>query len=236
MALAPFRDFLALIIFDGDFDLAQHLSADPAYRRAQLGGGFRGVEVEDIQKILVFKVVLRVKTASGHEQIGDADGGGAAKRDAYVEIIIAIEKRIVNDGEDVTLVVIPVFIRKLCGDAFKLIGKSACAVHIVTVFQHGGYGVPVFLAQLPEIRASSALGASCVRYIKHIAQPRSFAAVVDEGDALGAATDISAHFLVPEVILRAGGGVRSLGVDHDLLGIRVLIQPCGGGKKARPAL
>ncbi|MSC86273.1 hypothetical protein EAI89_20935 [Eubacterium sp. am_0171] len=236
MALAPFRDFLALIIFDGDFDLTQHLSADPAYRRTQLSGSFRGVEVEDIQEILVFKVVLRVKAASGHERIGDADGSGAAKSDAYVEIIIAIEKRIVNDGEDVTLVVIPIFIRKLGGDVFKLIGKSVCTVHVVTVFQHGGYCVLVFLAQLPEIRASSAFGSSRVRYIKHIAQPRSFAAVVDEGDALGAAPDISSHLLVPEVILRAGGGVRSLGVDHDLLGIRVLIQPCGGGKKARPAL
>lgn len=152
--MAPFRDFFALIIFDGDFDLAQHLSADPAHRRTQLGGGFRSVEVEDIQKILVFKVVLRVKPASGHERIGDADGGGAAKSDAYVEIIIAIEKRIVNDGEDISLITIPVFVRKLGGDAFKLIGKSACAVHIVTGFQHGGYRVLVFLAQLPEIRAS----------------------------------------------------------------------------------
>ena len=88
--MAPFREFLALVILDGDFNLPQHLSVDPAHRRTQLGGGFRGVEVEDIQEILVFKVALRVKTASGHEQIGDADGGGAAKRDAYVEIIIAI--------------------------------------------------------------------------------------------------------------------------------------------------
>lgn len=145
MALAPFRDFLALIIFDGDFDLAQHLSVDPAYCRTQLGG-FRGIEVEDVQTILVFKVVLRVKTASGHERIGDADGGDAAKSDAYVEIIIAIEERIVNDGEDVTLIVVPVFVRNLCGDAFKLIGKSACAVHIVTLSQHGGYRVLVLLA------------------------------------------------------------------------------------------
>ena len=132
----------------------------------------------------MFKVVLRSKTASGHKRIGDADGSGAAKSDAYVEIIIAIEKRIVNDGEDVALIIIPVFVCKLCGDAFKLIGKSVCAVHIVTVFQHGGYRVLVFLTQLPEIRASSAFGASRVRHIKHIAQPRSFAAVVDECDAL----------------------------------------------------
>jgi len=35
MAMAPFREFLALVILDGDFDLPQHLSVDPAHRRAQ---------------------------------------------------------------------------------------------------------------------------------------------------------------------------------------------------------
>ena len=70
----------------------------------------------------MFKVVLRVKAASGHERIGDADGGGAAKSDAYIEIIIAIEKRIVNDGEDIPFVVVPIFVRKLCGNTLHLIG------------------------------------------------------------------------------------------------------------------
>ena len=184
----------------------------------------------------MFKVILRVKTTSGHERIGDADGRGAAKRYAYVEIIISIEKRIVNDAEDVPLIVIPVFIRKLCGDTFKLIGKTFASVYLVTVLKHIGYGFSVFLTVLPKIRGSRTFGSACVRHIKYIAQSRSFSVVVDEGDALGAAPDISAHFFVPEVILGAGDGIRALGVDHDLLGIRVLIQPGSGGEKARPPL
>ena len=74
--MAPFREFLALVILDGDFDLPQHLSVDPAHRRAQLGGGFRGVEIEDAQEILMLEAVVRFKPAAGHERVGNADGGG----------------------------------------------------------------------------------------------------------------------------------------------------------------
>lgn len=59
--MAPFREFLALVILDGDFDLPQHLSVDPAHRRAQLGGGFRGVEIKDAQEILMLEAVVRFK-------------------------------------------------------------------------------------------------------------------------------------------------------------------------------
>ena len=36
MAMAPFREFLALVILDGDFDLPQHLSVDPAVQADQI--------------------------------------------------------------------------------------------------------------------------------------------------------------------------------------------------------
>ena len=66
--MAPFREFLALVILDGDFDLPQHLSVDPAHRRAQLGGGFRSVEIEDAQEKLRHKqyVAERKLTAAKH--------------------------------------------------------------------------------------------------------------------------------------------------------------------------
>ena len=97
--MAPFCEFLALVILDGDFDLPQHLSVDPAHRRAQLGGGFRGVEIEDAQEILMLEAVVRFKPAAGHERVGDADGGGALEGRSYVKFIIPVKKGIVNDGE-----------------------------------------------------------------------------------------------------------------------------------------
>ena len=128
--MAPFREFLALVILDGDFDLPQHLSVDPAHRRAQLGGGFRGVEIEDAQEILMLEAVVRFKPAAGHERVGDADGGGALEGRSYVELIIPVKKGIVNDGEDIPLIVPPVFLRKLRRDALKLVRKPLSLIHI----------------------------------------------------------------------------------------------------------
>ena len=39
-----------------------------------------------------------------------------------------------------------------------------------------------------------------------------------EGNSLGAAPDIAAHAVIPQVVLGAGGGVRALGVDMSLSG------------------
>ena len=47
MAFAPFRDFLALVILDGDVDLPQHQLAGLADVRSKGGDGLRGVEIKD---------------------------------------------------------------------------------------------------------------------------------------------------------------------------------------------
>ena len=167
----------------------------------------------------MLEAVVRFKPAAGHERVGNADGGGALKSRSYVELIIPVKKGIVNDGEDIPLIVPPV----------------SFSVHTVAAFQHGAYRVRVFLPVFPQVAALGKLPAARVRHVEHIQKPRPFAAAVDEGDALGAPADIPAHLFVPEVVLRAGGGVRTLGVDHDLLGVGVFVQPCGGGEKARPA-
>ena len=183
----------------------------------------------------MLKAVVRFKPAAGHERVGDADGGGTLEGRSYVELIIPVKKGIVNDGEDIPLVVPPVFLRKLRRDALKLFGKPSFSIHTVAALQHGAHCVRVFLPVLPEVGGSRPFHAARVRHVEHIPKPWLLAAAVDEGDAPGASADIPAHLFVPEVVLRAGGGVRTLGVDHDLLGVGVFVQPCGGGEKARPA-
>ena len=64
MAFAPFREFLALIILDGDFDLPQHQLAGLADGRSKGGDGLRGVEIKDIQKILMLEVISRLHPAA----------------------------------------------------------------------------------------------------------------------------------------------------------------------------
>lgn len=183
----------------------------------------------------MLEAVVRFKPAAGHERVGDADGGGALEGRSYVKFIISVKKGIVNDGEDIPLIVPPVFLRKLRRDALKLVREPSFSVHTVAAFQHGAYCVRVFLPVFPQIAALGKFSAARIGHVEHIPKPRPFAAAVDEGDALGAPADIPAHFFVPEVVLRAGSGVRTLGVDHDLLGVGVFVQPCGSGEKARPA-
>ena len=51
MAFAPFRQLLALIVLDGDFDLTQDLLTGLADGCAQGGDGLRRVEIKDVQEI-----------------------------------------------------------------------------------------------------------------------------------------------------------------------------------------
>ena len=118
MALAPFREFLSLIVLDGNFDLPQHLFAGFTDRCTEGGNGGRRVEVEHGEEILVEKVFLRLQSAAGQQGVGGADDSGISERCPDVEVIIFFQKRTVNDANDVILIVVPVFIHKLGGDGF----------------------------------------------------------------------------------------------------------------------
>ena len=94
----------------------------------------------------------------------------------------------------------------------------------------------MLLPQFPQVQASGIGPGAGVRNIKHIAQSLAVAAGIDERDALGTAPHIPAHRIVPNVELRTGGGIRALGMDHDLFVIRVFVQPRRGGEEGLPAL
>ncbi len=211
----PSRAFLALIPFDCDLDLPQDLFAGLAHRHTKSGNGAFGVEIEDTQKILVLEVVLQA--AAGQQRIGDADRGGVLKCRAYVKGIIPLQEGAVNVVEDVILVVGPVFPRKPGGDLFQLLLEAVFAGDCKTPLQCRRHHVPVFLPVLPEVGVQAVAHAPGVRHIEHIAQDGPAPAGVDQGNALGAAPYVPPHPLVPEVPLRTGGSVRTLGVDHQLL-------------------
>ncbi len=130
---------LALIVFDGDFDLPQYALVYLADRRAEGGHGLRRIEVKDTEEIFMGKVFVRLQPAAGHEGVGDADGGAVSESNSYVEIIIFFQKGIVNDVEDVKLMLHPILIGHLRGDAFKLIGKAVCAGNVIAALQRGCY-------------------------------------------------------------------------------------------------
>ena len=228
--------FFTLIILDGDFDLPQDQLAALTNGRAEGGDGGRGVEVEHIEEIFVGEVFLRLQPAAGQQGVGGADHGGVSEGRAHVEVIIIIQERPVNDTEDVILIVVPVFIHKLGGDAFKLFRKPMFSGNIEAALQGGGHGVIVFVLIGPKIRAAGLLPAAGIGYVEHILDFRIVAAGVDERDALAPAPDIAPHGLVPEIVVRAGRGLRALGVDHELLMVGVLVKPRRRGEKAGPRL
>ena len=234
MLCRPFRAVFALIISYGDFDLPQNLFVDLADRRAECRHRARGVEIKDAEKILVFKVILRLHPAAGHEGVGDADHRGVFERHLDVVIIILLQIGIRNDAENVTGMVAPVFRRKPGCDGLELLRQAVPAGNAVIAFQHGAHAVRVRLLQLPQVDAAGVFLAAGVGNVKDVFEPRLVAGSVNEGDARAAAPDIAPHLLVPEVILRAGGGLRALHIDHELLIVGVLIQPCGGGQKRCP--
>ncbi|MSS36025.1 hypothetical protein [Clostridium porci] len=235
MVFAPFRDFLALIVFNRNFDLPQYLFAGLADSRTQGGNGLRGIEIKDIQKIFMLEVISRLHAAAGQQCVGGADHGGVPKSHSDVEIIILFQKGIVNDAEDVAPVVVPVFIHKLRRDTLQLIGKTVFTGNIKTAFQRRRHHIPMLRLIFPKVRAARVL-AACVGYIEYISQLGIISGSVNEGNTLAAAPYIPAHLFVPEVIFRTGRSFRALGENHKLFIVGVLIQPCSGGQKRRPLL
>ena len=76
---------------------------------------------------------------------------------------------------------------------------------------------------------------SGVAYVKNVVQARESAGFVQQSDALGTPAHIAVHPVVPDVKVGAGGGIRALGVDHQLVCKGVLVQPGCGGQVVRPA-
>ncbi|EDP20630.1 hypothetical protein [Faecalibacterium prausnitzii] len=88
MLIAPFRELFALIISDGDADLPQYLLVNLADCRSQRPDGGRGIEIENRHEIFVAEILFRLQSATGHQRIGDADGGGCLKLCFDVKFII----------------------------------------------------------------------------------------------------------------------------------------------------
>ena len=97
----------------------------------------------------MLKVVLRLQAAAGHQGIGDADGGGTSESHFDVEVIILLQKTPVNDAEKVSLIIVPVVLRKPGGDVLQLFRKPIFTGDTIAALQGGGNSLLVFRAILP---------------------------------------------------------------------------------------
>ncbi|MDW2997993.1 hypothetical protein R8C30_08700 [Faecalibacterium prausnitzii] len=176
----------------------------------------------------------RLKAAAFQQRVGDADSGGAFELHLHPGFIIIHQQRTVNDGADVAAVVVPVICRQFPGNVGKLLADtlSADAVGLAQHFRNRLFQVVV---ELPHLRVTGIAAHPGVAYVKDVVQPGESAGFVQQSDALGTPAHIAVHPVVPDVKVGAGGGIRALGVDHQLVRKGVLVQPGCGGQVVCPA-
>ena len=211
---------------DGSLDLPQHLAAAFCDSRSQDVRSCRGAEGIDRLEILPVKPSFGVDAASGQKQPGDANGPCGLEFHLQVKIIIPFQKGTVNDVADILSIVVPVILHQFAREVCQLLGEIGVA-DPVGFRQHLGHRFPEGKIHLPEVRVQGVSAGAGVRHIKDIPQVRGAAAVIQKGDALRAAPDKPVHPVIPDIVLSAGGGIRALGVNQQLVGIGVLIQPSG---------
>ncbi|MDY6180446.1 MAG: hypothetical protein SPI15_06295 [Candidatus Faecousia sp.] len=129
--MAPFRQLFAFVFFDGDFDTAENFFADLADGAAQSVHCLGRIEVKDRHEILCAKVSIFHQTAPGKQSIGGADGGCVDECHAFVEVMIPLQMRSVNDVEDVLLMGKEVFRDFHGGNLLQLVNEISGVLNIV---------------------------------------------------------------------------------------------------------
>ena len=120
------------------------------------------------------------------------------------------------------------------GNIGKLLADTlpADAVGLAQHFRNRLFQVVIVL---PHLRVTGIAAHPGVRHIENVVQARESAGFVQQCNALGTPAHIAVHPVAPNVKFGAGGGIRALGVDHQLVCKGVLVQPRCGGQVVRPA-
>ncbi|WP_156076602.1 hypothetical protein [Faecalibacterium prausnitzii] len=81
----------------------------------------------DGSEIILVEPARRLKAAAFQQRVGDADGGSGLELHLHTGFIIIHQKRTVNDGENVTTVVVPVICHQFPGNIRKLLADTLSA-------------------------------------------------------------------------------------------------------------
>ena len=183
------------------------------------------------------KVTIGVLRTPGQEGVDNADGRCISEGRSDVVLIIPHQIAFINDVDDLLGVFVPI-----------LSSKGSCRILNLT-FQAGIlggntesplqcslYAGNVLILHLPKVKRAGGLPGSGIRYIKDIANSGLIATVVNQCNALRATLHIAAHGVVPQIILGAGCCIRPLSMDHQLLMVRIFVEPSCGAQERSPAL
>ncbi|MBQ3591608.1 MAG: hypothetical protein II979_06665 [Clostridia bacterium] len=167
------------------------------------------------------------------------DGVGGTYRDRFPEpysdgtISILLQKGIVNDADDVTAMIVPEFVGKIGSDFLKNIMERYIR-HAVILLKRIEHRIHVFLFHPPQVHRTGILTCSGVGKIIHIFQLWCIGIMINQSNPFGATADVPAHGFVPCIVICTSGSIGTLGVDHELFVVGVLVQPGGSVEKGSP--
>ena len=81
----------------------------------------------DSLEIVLVEPAGRLKAAAFQQRVGDADGGGRLELHLHPGFIIIHQQRTVNDGTDVSTIVVPVIRHQFPGNIGKLLADTLSA-------------------------------------------------------------------------------------------------------------
>ena len=232
--MAPFCIAAANGCFYGALDVPQHLPAHVADGCAEGVDTIRGGKIVDCLKIVLIEPPCRLKAAAFQQRVGDADGGSGLELHLHPGFIIIHQERAVNDGANVAAVVVPVICHQFSGNIRKLLADTLSA-DAVGLSQHFRNWLFQVIVVLPQVKVTGIAAHPGVAYVKNVVQSRESTGFVQQSNALGTPAHIAVHPVVPDVKVGAGGGIRALGVDHQLVRKGILVQPGCSGQVIRPA-
>lgn len=224
------------VFLDGDFNAPKDSFADLADSGSQGSYRLGRIEVKDRHEVLRVKAGVRTQTAPGKQAVSGADRGCIEERHAFVIIMILLQMGTVNDAKNVLLVGKIVFRDFYAGNLMELFWETAIMGDFKLFFQSSGNYLLMFRAVFPEVGITGAFSFSGVCHIENVFELGSIAGIVNEGNALGTPANVATHSLVPQLVVCTGGSFWTLGIDHELFMVGVLVEPCSGGKKVCPAL
>ncbi|MFV8222368.1 hypothetical protein [Faecalibacterium hattorii] len=122
--MAPFYIAAANGGFYGALNVPQHLPAHVADGCAEGVDTVRGGKIVDCLKIVLVEPLCRFKPAAFQQRVGDADCSSAFELHLHPGFIIIHQERSVNDGTNVSAVVVPVIRHQFPGNIGKLLADT----------------------------------------------------------------------------------------------------------------
>ena len=189
-------------------------------------------------KIVGLIELIGIIAAAGQHRVGDAVAHQFPEPGTQIQLVQFFQKTVLLCLLQLLQIIAQVVIRHVSTDLLHLFHKGGgsvgrWAITVAQTFQHSRF---MGGGHVPEARFDGAIASGAgICHIEYIAQPQSWAAVIQQGNAAGSAVDPPAHALIPEFQRGAGGGIWSLCMDQDLISKGVFINSGGSFQKLLPA-